>query len=255
MQLREARDTGIEHSRNAVLHGEVYPGLECSVNLLIRQIQGAVQDDARLCGALNDITGHVSVLALIHAEPRDRVRRIVGNAVALEHTGVHPHAVEFRFLNLKFRIRADGIQILIGKGLAQQVLFLQDEAVALFAGILLDKIGHKGQGLLFAVAGKAFAGIRVGKSHGQGHVHVAVKDAGHDELAAKVRYLAFVTSKAGFVAHINKFTVFHHQGRGLGGILVAGVDFCVFNDVISFHNGYFVNLYILLTWKNPRFSK
>ena len=41
--------------------------------------------------------------------PRNGARRVVCDAMALEHAGVHPHAVELRLLNLHVRIWATGI--------------------------------------------------------------------------------------------------------------------------------------------------
>ena len=235
MELGEARNTGVKNGRYAVAHGEINPRLERGVYLLVAQVHGTVQDNANLGRAFNDIAGQLAVLALIHAESGHGVRRVVGDAVALEHPGVHPHAVEFRFLNLHLGIRTDGVKVFFGERLAIQALFLQNKPIALPAGMLADKVGHKVKGFLLAVAGKALALFRVGESHGQGDMHMAVDDAGHDELAAQVRDLTFIGRKACLIAHIDEFSVFHYQSRGLGLVFVRRKDFGVLDDFVCFH--------------------
>ena len=64
---------------------------------------------------------------------------------------------------------------------------------------------------------------------------MAVKDAGHDEFSAQVRDHSFVGRKAGFVAYIDKFSVFYHQGRCHGLVFIGRKDFGVFDDFVCFH--------------------
>ena len=58
--------------------------------------------------------------------------------------------------------------------------------------IVLDACRHKVQGLLFAGAEDVFPRIHIGESDAGGHMHMAVNDAWHDELATKVDDLSLV---------------------------------------------------------------
>ena len=80
------------------------------------------------------------------------------------------------------------------------------------------------------------------KTNGNGDMHMAVDNAGHDEFAAQVLYLAFVALQASFIAHIHKFAVLYHQGRRHGLVLIRSKNFCVFDNLVCFH-GYAFNVY------------
>ena len=69
-------------------------------------------------------------------------------------------------------------------------------------------------------------------------MYMAVDDAGHDELAAKVGDLPFVSRQAGLVAYIDKFAVLHHEYGRLRVVLVRSENLCVFDDLICFHDYY-----------------
>ena len=56
-----------------------------------------------------------------------------------------------------------------------------------------------------------------------------------DELAAQVRDLTFIGRKACLIAHIDEFSVFHYQSRGLGLVFVRRKDFGVLDDFVCFH--------------------
>ena len=144
--------------------------------------------------------------------------------------------MSFPFLNLKLGIRADGVQLLLDNILTFQEPFLHVEPVALLPGVLFDIVRHDVQGSLLAVRLDPLSHWCVLKTHRNGDMHMAVDDAGHDELAAEVSDLPFVCRKAGLVAHIDKFAVLHHEGGRLRVVLVRSENLCVFDDLIYFHD-------------------
>ena len=145
--------------------------------------------------------------------------------------------MSFAFLDLQLGIRADGIQLLLDDILSFQVRFLQEKSVALLAGMLLDIVRHHVQRSLFAVRLNPLSHGCILKTYWDGNMNMAVNDAGQNEFAAQVRDLSLKILEAGFVADINKFTVFHYQCSCLGVLLVGCKDLGVFNDVVSFHDG------------------
>ena len=66
-------------------------------------------------------------------------------------------------------------------------------------------------------------------------MHMAVNDAGHDELATKVRDLSLKIGQAGFVTYVYKLSVLYCQCGCLRVLLVGSEDFSVFDDLICFH--------------------
>ena len=182
----------------------------------------------------------MAVFTHVIRKARDGVRRVVRNAMALKNLGIHPDAVPLPFLNLQFRIRTNGVQLLLDDILSFQEPFLHVEPVPFLAGVRFDIVRHQLQRSLLAVRLDPLSHRCVLKTNGNGDVHVAVNNAGHDELAAQVLDLAFVTLQAGFIAHIHKFTVLYHQGRCQGLVLVRSKNFCVFDNLVRFHGYAFI---------------
>ena len=231
-----ARDAGIKDTAHAHRYGIINPPLKRRVNLLIGQIHGAVEHDWNFRRPFKYISGDMSILADIVAQARHGIRGVVRNAVPLKDLAVHPDAVSLRFLNLKLAIGTECIEIFFCDFFPLvQVLSVEQESVTFLAGVLCNIVGHTVQKPLLAPAQNLFADLRIFESDGQGHVHMAVDDAGHDELAAQVRHLAFVGLQAGFIAHIDEFAVLDGQGRGKGTLAVRREDFCVFDDFVCFH--------------------
>ena len=161
---------------------------------------------------LEDIACHMAVLSHIITELRHRILRFIRNSVLCKHPGVHPDTVSFSLQDQQLSVRTDGIQIFLCEELPLQVFPLQDKSVTLFPGIAFHIPVHKVQGFLPAGAHNIFSHIHVGKPDARRHMNMAVNDAGHDELPAEVRDLSLIVRKAGFVSHIDKFSVLHRKG-------------------------------------------
>ena len=211
VELHIARKAGIKYRRNAIFDTKVNPALKRRVNLLIRQFHPAVQNDTDFRCAFIHISGHVSVLTHVIRQSRYRIRRIVRNAVPLKDLGIYPDAVSFPFLNLELGIRTDGVEFLLYDILSFKESFLHQESVTLLTGILFDIIRHHIQRFLLAVGLNPLSHGCVLKTYRNSYVHVAIDDAGHDELAAEICDLTFVGRKASFVAHIDELAVFYHK--------------------------------------------
>ena len=67
-------------------------------------------------------------------------------------------------------------------------------------------------------------------------MYVAVDDAGHDKLAAKIGHFALILRETSLVAYIDKFAVFHYQSCCLWICFVRCKYLRVFDDLIYFHN-------------------
>ena len=227
-------ETGIEDSVYAILDRAVEPAQDGRADLLVRKVFHAVEEHGP-AGGLIGVAGHVAVFAHKIGQLRHGIRCGIGNAVRRQNLGVHPVAVHFALQHQHLGIRADGVKIFFTKLFACQAGPLHHETVTLEAGILLDIIGHEGQALLFGGTHDRHAQIRVLKSYAGGDMHMAVDNARHDELAAKVCNLAFIGRKPGLATHIDKLSVFYNQGCGLGIFLVTSVDCCVPKNVVCFH--------------------
>ena len=64
---------------------------------------------------------------------------------------------------------------------------------------------------------------------------MAVDDTGHDEFPAEISDLSFILRKTGLVAHVDEFTVLHYKSGCLQVVRIRSKDFCIFNNLISFH--------------------
>ena len=115
------------------------------------------------------------------------------------------------------------------------MLALQEEPVALLAGVLCDVALHEVERVLLAVRLEAQAEVRVLEPDAYRYVDVAVDDAGHDELAAEVADLALEAREAGLVAHVGELAVLHHEGRCLRIARIRRVDLRVPDDLVRLH--------------------
>ena len=211
MELHVARKPGIKYRRNAIFDAKVDPTLKRRIYLLIGKVHPAVQNDTDFRCAFIHISGHMSVLTHVICQSRNRIRCVVCNAVPLKNLGIHPDAVSFPFLNLQLGIRTDGVKFLFYDILTFEEPFLHKESVTLLAGMLLDIVRHHIQSFLLAVWLNALSHRGVLKTYGNGYMHMAVDDAGHNKFAAQVDNVALVVCEACFVAHVGEFAVLYHK--------------------------------------------
>ena len=237
-----SREAGIKYCGNAVFDGEINPALKGRIHLLVGQFHSTVQNNLDFRCTFIHISGHVAVLAHVIGKSGDGIRRVVRNAVALKNLGVDPDAMSFAFLDLQLGIRADGVQLFLHDILSFQVRFLQEKSVALLAGMLLDIVRHHIQRSLLAVRFYPLSHRGVLKTYRNGNMHVAVDDTGHNEFAAQVLDLSLIILQAGFVAYVYKFSVLYNQSGCLGVLGIRSVDLSVLDNVVGFHNIFFITL-------------
>ena len=235
VELCSPRDTGVKYCTNSVFGRKIDPAFQRCINLFIGQFHRTVENNRNFCCNLNHISGHMSVFPYIEGKSRHGIQSVVIDAVLLKDPGVHPDTVPLSFLDQDLSVRTDCIELLFYDILSVQVYFLQGESVPLLPRILPDIFRHNVQRFLFAVRRNAFPRVCILKANRHGHMDMAVKDTGHDELSAEVRDLSLIPGKAGLIAHIDEFPVLHHKGGSLGMVFVSCKDFCVFNDTVCLH--------------------
>ena len=177
----------------------------------------------------------MSVFSHIIAQTRNRIRRVICDAVFLEDAGVYPYTVSFPFVDLQFTVRADRVKVFFGDLFPIQESFFQKKFVAFHAGILLDIIRHKVQRFLFAIAFKTLADLPVLESDRKCYMDMSINDTRHDEFPFKICNLSFKIRKAGLIANIDELAVFDRQGRCQRHFFICSEYFRIFNDLICFH--------------------
>ncbi len=184
------RKTCVEDNGHASLYRIVYPAQKLCIDLLICYFQ--IIEEHVPTRRLECVSSHMAVFTYKITEFGHTVGCLVGNAVPVKYLGVHPDAMAFALQNQQFGIGADGIQVFLHDVISIQAFTLQNKPVTFQARITLDAICHKVQRLLFAGAEDVFPRIHIGESDAGGHMHMAVNDAWHDELATKVDDLSLV---------------------------------------------------------------